>query len=48
VKVVYFVTNLDKIKPSSNNKIIGNAKNICDKTSGGVSIAASINEKTYK
>ena len=46
--MVYFDTTLDKIKPNSNNRIIGRAKNICDNTSGGVRIAARINEKTYK
>ena len=48
MKRVYFDTTLHKIKPNSNNRIIGRAKNICDNTSGGVRIAARINEKTYK
>ncbi len=44
MKMVYFDMTLDKIRPNSNSKIIGSAKNICDKTSGGVRIAARINE----
>ena len=48
MKMVYFDMTLDKIRPNSNNIIIGSAKNICDNTSGGVRIAARINEKTYK
>ena len=48
MKMVYFDMTLDKIRPNSNSKIIGSAKNICDNTSGGVRIAARINEQTYK
>lgn len=48
MKMVYFDTTFDKIRPNSNNRIIGSAKKICDNTSGGVRIAARINEKTYK